>query len=299
MSRPTKFEDTATDSLPQEEVKNVVSIIQKEIRISDHIYASSQNAGPIQAWYNSKRFLELRKHRLGDADAKEYNKRVREQLECIKWRFCAQEPFYMAVVALAKPGLLKIDKVMAGPINMASMSRDESFVEELLKSYSFCLQCSDDEHFMAPVQWLAKIIVRSCASFEKLTTLLDFTRIFGAFDECYKRRVVDTLGQTSFAVTTTTETSSEEVKDREDYIPPFAIWLPLNMKYTKEFDESWRRRYMHTQSVYKRCFGPGSWGDTSSIREAVQISRNDCQHLPVAVSHCEQDSRNDPTDSAT
>ena len=67
---------------------------------------------------------------------------------------------------------------------------------------------------------------------------------------------------------TTAEPTQESAKE-ENYVAPFAFWLPLDMKYTEELKENWKQRYIHSQFVYERCFGPGSWGDASFIHEMM------------------------------
>ena len=91
--------------------------------------------------------------------------------------------------------------------------------------------------------------------------------MLGKEDKTYARLVVDTLDRSSFEVTGATGTQSSNAQGT--HAPAFGLWLPLELTCTEAFEDSWKQRYMHTQSVYERCFGPGSWGDARLIHESL------------------------------
>ena len=126
---------TATASLPPDEVKNVEAIIRNEVSLMDENAVSSHDAAPMGAWFGSQRFLDQRNNRLNSADTKLYHTKIRQQLEGIKWRFRIQEPFYLAVGALANHALLRVDLLMADPIDMANTSSDEAFCASTSKEF--------------------------------------------------------------------------------------------------------------------------------------------------------------------
>lgn len=197
-----------------------------------------------------------------------------------------QEPFYLAMEALANKGLLNLDQLRARPISIIHFDEDVSYVEELLNHLPVCRRSFSDKVelqglFPAPVIWLAKLITRSCTDFPGIISLLCTTKLLGDFDKSYASTALQNVRyKASFTVADTPRADYSSVKEKR--LPAFGFCLPRDFSSPQPFAIEFCERYNRAHRVFEKCFGAGSWGDATLIHESIDPWLEDDPTYPRA-----------------
>ncbi|KAK3171489.1 hypothetical protein OEA41_003573 [Lepraria neglecta] len=262
--------------LSDDHLTPIIETVRSELSFINDELPEPDDARLCQAFHESQYFLTSRGQRLIDEDAVKYSNFVRRQLEALRWRFRVQEPFYHAMEALVNKDLLSIKEIRKGPLKFR-MTEGTAGITTVLRSFSVMQACLDDSSndlqglFPAPVMWFAALIQRACTDIQGIMSFLLTTKILGELDQDYFESIADYCHEFSVSVD---EESIPSEEARKPHLPAYAFWLPQDFRSGREFAISWERRYSNAKRIYEGCFGEGSWGDDSEIKESILPMRD-------------------------
>ncbi|KAL8944766.1 MAG: hypothetical protein Q9211_000452 [Gyalolechia sp. 1 TL-2023] len=227
-----------------------------------------------QAFYDSEFFRKSDNGKFTAEKLKTYKELILPMMQALRWRIRIQEPFFLAFDDLLSKDLFRIEALVNG-VPFSQKSRDLDSLVTLLQAFEVMRDCCGQDRpdllgfFSAPVEWFVHLILRSATDGNLILTHCLNTGIFGELSKEWLQHVEEDIKRDYTIV-------SGPIKEKElSILPAFAFWLPRSfdsIKTYNKFRKEFLGRYSRAANAYEKCFGAGSWGESSDTYEMIKNS---------------------------